>query len=111
MGATMGVKINSITSIAVFLFLAVILSFTASAQSTSPTIGDGEVQIVCDNDYYLPDVYGNIQIYCNITNVGKNAKNHKVGATFDDFINKETELNDVLTNSGTGWKSIKPEQG
>jgi len=105
----MGVKINSITSIAVFLFLAVILSFTASAQSTSPTIGDGEVQIVCDNDYYLPDVYGNIQIYCNITNVGKNAKNHKVGATFDDFINKETELNDVLTNSGTGWKSIKPD--
>jgi hypothetical protein len=72
------------------LIFALMLIPTVSAQSTAPTTGpDSDVQIVCDSDYYAPDIHGFIDIYCDIINSGGSTKNEKIGAVFDDWLDLE----------------------
>lgn len=77
------------------LCLALVPGFT-SAQSTGPTTGpDSDIIIICDSDDYSADIFGNIDIYCDISNNGVPAKAMKVGAVFDDYLGTDVEIVEV----------------
>jgi len=77
-------------------FLIAMLPAFASAQSTAPTTGPvSDVTIICDADYYAPDVFGNIDIYCDITNDGVPVKALQAGAVFDDYVGEDVEFLEV----------------
>jgi hypothetical protein len=75
--------------------VAVLVIPNTSAQSTAPTIGDGNIIITCDSDYYAPGVLGYVDIYCDIDNVGSVMKALKVGATFDEYFGEDVEIVEV----------------
>jgi len=66
--------------------------------------------ITCDSEFYYPDIHGYIDIYCNIKNNQSSTINEKVGFIFDDWLDEEVEIIDVLVKSSTDadWNSIKP---
>ncbi|MGD9381055.1 MAG: hypothetical protein PVI03_01275 [Candidatus Thorarchaeota archaeon] len=80
---------------ALVMFLALVMPSTL-AQSTGPTTGpDSDITIVCDEDYYFPDIFGNVDIYCDISNSGIPVKALQVGAVFDDYVGQDVEFLEV----------------
>lgn len=96
-------------------FLVALMPYFVTAQSTAPTTGpDSDITIVCDVDYYSPDVFGNVDIYCDITNDGIPVKAKKVGAIFDDYLGDNVEILEVNKDGSPvtfGLTNLPPQAG
>lgn len=83
---------RKITPMVTLAILLVMLTASVSAQTTGP---DSDVEITCSETTYTADIFGNVDIYCDITNNGVPAKAMKVGAVFDDYLGTDVEIVEV----------------